>query len=163
MTLACLSPACITRLPELLIVRPLGDRDCILASVRRTLFFALATLLAHIAVIAFLGTSPGGVLFSNLLGLFACGYAALVCFIRMRQSSGFPRRFWSLIATGYSLWSAGQLIFTYYEAIEHRTIPTLSPTDVPYLAYYLPLSVALLLTSEETPRMDWVRTLDLAL
>src|SRR6266496_5456790 len=160
MALIWATPARATRcLPRDIRFRGLRLR---LASAHTTVFFALAAILAHITIIAFLGTSPAGVLFSNLLQLFACGYAAFVCFIQMRRSSAFPRRFWSLIATAYLLWSAGQLILTYYEAIEHRTIPTLSPSDVPYLGYYLPLAFALLLTSEKAPGKDWVRALDLS-
>src|SRR6266487_2640674 len=154
------TPTCKTRcLPR--DIRSTGLRLRV-AFAHTTVFFALAAILAHITIIAFLGTSPAGVLFSNLLQLFACGYAAFVCFIQMRRSSGFPRRFWSLIATAYLLWSTGQLILTYYEAIEHRTIPAFSPSDVPYLGYYLPLAVALLLTSKQGPGKDWVRTLDLS-
>jgi PAS domain S-box-containing protein len=126
---------------------------------------AVAAIAVHCAGFIWLGTSPAGSLLSNATQATASGLAAVACYLASRRRTGYTCKFWNLMSGGYFLWTVGQMIFLYYENVLHRDIPPLSPTDIPYLASYLPMVAALILEprDEPSPRgVDWVRTLDFA-
>jgi len=129
---------------------------------RPIIIAALCVAAAHAAVLAGLGSSENGVLLSNLAQLSAAILTSTAAMMAGRASAGVVRRFWVLVSVSYVLWAAGQAILTYYESVLQQGIPSISAHDIPFLAYYLPLATALLLSEEEKRGVDWLRTLDLA-
>ncbi|MBI3406705.1 MAG: PAS domain S-box protein [Acidobacteria bacterium] len=122
----------------------------------------LALFVMHAAGIYFLGTTPGGVVLSDILQTIASVLATAVCFGISRQARGTERRFWGLLSASCGFWALGQSILSYYEVILGRSVPSLSPTDIPFLGFYLGLIAALFLSPDKNRKMDWVRTLDFA-
>jgi diguanylate cyclase (GGDEF)-like protein/PAS domain S-box-containing protein len=70
---------------------------------------------------------------------------------RARGCEGPARRFWRLLGAGVLSWSAGQVVWTWYESVLHRVVPVPSPADVGYLGLPLLAAVALLSLSVAAP------------
>ena len=87
----------------------------------------------------------------------------MVCIRSGRRLRGRPGRFWLLLGLGFSCWALGQVLILRYVNILHVAIPAIALSDVPFLAFYLPVFAALFPEMEEDEsRVDWARTLDLA-
>lgn len=71
---------------------------------------------------------------SNLLQLAASAAAAHGAWTASRRASAPSRRAWTFLAMSAVCWSAGQAIWTYFEEVLGRAVPTPSLADVGYLA-----------------------------
>lgn len=133
---------------------------------RRPLLAAPVLICAlHLASALTLGTSPWGSLVSNSLQLAAGVMAAWMSFGASRRSTGFARRFWTLVGAAFVIWSAGQSTYIYHENWMGERVPQPSWTHFLFRLYGAPLLIALLITQEEDqdPRgHDWQRILDAA-
>ncbi len=133
---------------------------------RRPLLAAPVLICAlHLASALTLGTSPWGSLISNSLQLAAGVMAAWMSFGASRRSTGFARRFWTLVGAAFVIWSAGQSTYIYHENWIGERVPQPSWTHFLFRLYGAPLLMALLITQEEDqdPRgYDWQRILDAA-
>ena len=79
-------------------------------------------------------------------GLFAIALTAgLAALRRARTGPRAEQRFWWLLGAGVLSWSAGQLVWTWYESVLGREVPFPSPADVGYLGLP-PLAAAALLS-----------------
>src|SRR6187549_1285072 len=124
----------------------------------------LAIVALHLLSVLTLGTSPAGSLVSNALQALAAATAALLSFFASRRSLGFARRFWTLVAVAFAVWTAGQAMFMYHENWLGQRVPQPSWSHFLFRLYGAPLLMALLITHEEgEPRgHDWQRILDAA-
>jgi len=86
---------------------------------RKPLILAATLVGAQILQVLFLGVSPAGVFFANLLEIAASAFAALMCFQASRRALGMARPFWILVGCGMAAWSFANLGWTYYESILH--------------------------------------------
>lgn len=117
----------------------------------------------HLAFALTLGTSPRGSLASNSLQAAAGVLAALSSFGASRRSTGFARRFWTLVAIAFVIWTSGQATYIYHENWIGERVPQPSWTHFLFRLYGAPLLMALLISREEReePRgYDWQRILD---
>ena len=76
---------------------------------------ALFILLGHVFSIVYLGTTALGSLLGNILQISASFLAAAMGFRAARNSSGFSRSFWNLVAVGFGMWGLANIGWTYYE------------------------------------------------
>ena len=68
------------------------------------------------------------------LGLTAApAVAGFACVVRARHSSGRDRRAWYLLGASAFSWSAGMVIWSYYELVAGRAVPFPSLADAGYL------------------------------
>jgi len=131
---------------------------------RRLLALAGLILAAHAATTVALGGSPAGALASNLFQLAASLTAALQCIDASRRSTGYARRFWSLIATAFGIWGAAQTSYTYQESYMGLDVPQPSWTHFLFRLYGAPLVMGLLIAPEEDEDRspDWQQVFDFA-
>jgi diguanylate cyclase (GGDEF)-like protein len=109
-------------------------------------FVAVHALLATIAaawLLSNLGGTATTILFTNVSQALTSLYAALACLwtAAKADSGSRVRRGWALLGAGALCWSAGQLIWTWYENVEGIAVPFPSLADIGYLAL-VPLTVA---------------------
>ena len=118
----------------------------------------------HLASVLALDPSSSGSLASNLLQAAAAGLAALLSLLASRRSKGFVRRFWTLVAVAFAIWTAGQATYIYHENWIGEGVPQPSWTHFLFRLYGAPLVMALLIAhEEESPHgHDWQRILDAA-
>ena len=98
----------------------------------------------------------------NVLQL-STGLTAAICgFLMARRHSGPQRRWRLLIAVGMACWTAGQLVWSWYQLFENRGLPSPSLADVGYLllpVFVLPALLVLATAREEpSPRPAHVGT-----
>jgi len=131
---------------------------------RKSLGVALLIVLAHAAVVLILGTTPAGSLASNLLQALAGATAALASFGAARRSHGLARRFWTLVAIAFLIWTTGQATYTYHENWLGQRVPQPSWTHFLFRLYGAPLLMALLIAQDEEDKggHSWQRVLDAA-
>ena len=79
---------------------------------------------------------------SCLLALAGC--------LRAWRRGGPAARGWRMMAVAVAVWSAGQVLWTYYGFSRHHVYPFPSLADAGYLGYSLPLIAALLLFPRST-------------
>jgi len=79
-----------------------------------------------------------------------------------RRSTGFSRRFWTLVAVAFFVWTVGQATYIYHENWIGERVPQPSWTHFFFRLYGAPLVMALLIAHEEEDpgRHDWQRILD---
>lgn len=119
----------------------------------------------HLASVLILGTSPEGSLVSNLLQAAAGIMAAFMSFRASRHSTGFARRFWTLTAAAFVIWTAGQATYVYHENWMGERVPQPSWAHFLFRLYGAPLVMALLIGHEEEEDLrghNWQRILDAA-
>lgn len=118
----------------------------------------------HVLSATLLGTSPRGSLASNVLQFTASLLAALACLGASKRSRGLARRFWVMVAVAFSIWTLGQITYTYHENWLGQRVPQPSWTHFFFRLYGAPLVMALLIAHEEenTRGYDWQRILDAA-
>ena len=131
---------------------------------RKSLGVALLIFVAHTAAVLILGTSPVGSLASNLLQALAGATAALASFGAARRSAGLARRFWTLVAIAFLIWTTGQATYTYHENWLGQRVPQPSWTHFFFRLYGAPLLMALLIAQDEEDKggRSWQRILDAA-
>jgi diguanylate cyclase (GGDEF)-like protein len=116
-----------------------------------------------VAVVAALVAVNGAAIFGDRIALWVddalqlgTGLTAAVCgFVVARRYTG-PQRWWRLlIAVGMAGWSGGQLVWSWYQLIENRGLPSPSLADVGYLLLPVCALPALLVlgTARERPEL----------
>src|SRR5436305_4660893 len=102
---------------------------------------------AHVVVLR-AGDGGNGPALSNalqlvaaLLGVVACAYAAA----RIR---GFFRVFWWCVAASVALWATAQAGWLYHEDVLHEVVPTISPINILFFFFFIPVGVLLFLPDE---------------
>jgi PAS domain S-box-containing protein len=125
---------------------------------------ALAVIVAHAAVLAFLGRTPPGPLLSNLAMVVVGTLAACSGLRAAARGRGFSRTVFRLLAVSLGLWTAAQVSWTVTENVFRAQVPEPSLTHLLFRFSGAPLIMALLLDEEglvaSTP--DWARVLDFA-
>ncbi len=130
---------------------------------RVALALSLAVLAAHAGSLFLLASTSLAEVVSDLIQLAAALLAALAYGLAAARARGFVRRFCLLLAVSFTLWSGGQLALMYYTAYLGVNVPGLTPSDVPFLAAYLPLLAVIVMDGRTQPRrFHWIRTLDFA-
>ncbi len=132
-----------------------------MTSRRYFLLVAGALLVAHAAVLKWLGDARSGPLLSDTIQLLL-GLITFVASLRaMRRSQTLGRLFWKLSAIAFLLWCVGQALGVYYGSYLNLTTRSLWFVDIFYVAWPAPLVMCLFLDSEEEPEgAHWRRLLD---
>src|SRR5436190_110535 len=88
--------------------------------------------------------------------------AATACFQTANRASGFARRFWRLMGIAFALYSAGQVLATYYDSVLHASLTEWWPSDILFLYHVALMAMALFLSddSAESRVYRWQRWLD---
>src|SRR2546430_16557987 len=71
--------------------------------------------------------------------------AAAACFQTANRASGFACRFWRLMGIAFALYSAGQVLATYYDSVLHASLREGCPSDVLFLFHWAPMALPLFL------------------
>ena len=122
---------------------------------------ALAVVLCHVLSAAFLGPSPLGSLFGNILQIFSSFLAAGLCFRAARKSPGFSQSFWTLIGFGMGMWGVADLGWTYYEVVLHNEPPPGSMIRFLFDTHGMFFVMAIFLNQQKTnSRVELEETLD---
>lgn len=135
--------------------------------VRPLLITAFLILVGHVLTTLFLGARPPGALASNLFQIAAAVTASLLAGDASRRGTGLSRRFWSLVAAAFVIWSLAQASFAYEEWLG-REVSQPSWTHFLFRLYGAPLLMALLIVEEgrgarekrSDAGPDWQHTLD---
>ncbi|MEV8508858.1 GGDEF domain-containing protein [Actinoplanes sp. NPDC051475] len=101
----------------------------------------VAALIAAAWLFTTAGGSAATALFANIAEAVAPLYAAIACARTARRTQGLPRRAWAMLGLGALSWSAGQVIWTWYEHVQSVEVPFPSIADAGFLAL-VPLTVA---------------------
>jgi two-component system cell cycle sensor histidine kinase/response regulator CckA len=130
---------------------------------RLLLCIALALFLLHAVVLTAAESKSATSLLSNLIQ-FAFGLlAAVSAAYASQQINRFGKHFWLLISAGFFVWSAGQLMVTYYDSIRHIPLQEPWPSDVVFFLSMAPAFMALFIDTERGLEWkNWPRILDLA-
>ena len=118
-------------------------------------------VLTHVAVIALIGPSWRGALFSNTIQLGLGILAILVALQTSRGCARLGRHFWALASISYGLWTAAQAMGTYSESFHPGFALWL--TNFLFSSWYVPIGLTLLLTEDSHfVGFDWLRAIDLS-
>jgi len=130
---------------------------------RLLLCIALALFLLHAVLLMAAPSKSATPLLSNSIQ-FAFGLlAAVSAAYASRQMNRFGRHFWLLISAGFLVWSAGQLMVTYYDNIRHIPLQEPWPSDVIFFLSMAPAFMTLFMDTERGLEWkNWPRILDLA-
>ncbi len=126
---------------------------------RAVMAVSITLWLAHVALVAALGTRPPGPVLSDVLQFVLGG--ALVCaiFLAARRSEGLSRSFWRLAAAAYIPWLIAQGVGLSNDF--HPTEFAAWISNLLFCFWFAPLAMALFLDPErETGRVDSVMVLD---
>ena len=125
-------------------------------------FIALTLFLLHVILLLAVPSWSAAPLFSDLIQ-FACALlAAIACLFASRRMEGFGKHFWLLISSGFFVWSAAQLLVTYYEDILRAPLQGPWPSDVIFFISMAPPFLALFLDADRGFQWkDWPRIFDL--
>jgi two-component system, cell cycle sensor histidine kinase and response regulator CckA len=124
---------------------------------RKIFVLSAVALGCHFVALAFHSALASAVIEFILIAL-----AAAACFQAAGRASGFARRFWRLMGIAFVLYSAGQVIATYYDSVLHASLLEWWPSDVLFLYHVAPMAMALFLAddSAESRVYRWQRWLD---
>ncbi len=124
---------------------------------RKILVVAALALGCHFVALAVHSALASGIIEFILIVL-----AAAACFHAANRASGFARRFWRLMGIAFALYSAGQVLATYYDSVLHASLTEWWPSDVLFLYHVAPMAMALFLAddSAESRVYRWQRWLD---
>ena len=129
------------------------------------LALSVAGLLAVLLFAAIEGIrSPATrLLFSDLLQGTIILWAAYCSVHVARNSSGYLRQLWTLLASALFLGTAAQALETYYQSIVHAPNLTPWPSDILFSLWVLP-AVMMLVSwpAEKSSGIDWLQVLDFA-
>ncbi|HKV62060.1 MAG TPA: PAS domain S-box protein [Candidatus Acidoferrum sp.] len=124
---------------------------------RKILVAAAVALAGHLVAIGVHSVIVGSIIEFVLLVL-----AVVACLEAAGRASGFARRFWRLMAIGFGIYAAGQVLATYYDSVLHASLVEWWPSDVLFLYHVAPMVLALFLAddSAESRVYRWQRWLD---
>ncbi|HYL84812.1 MAG TPA: ATP-binding protein [Candidatus Angelobacter sp.] len=131
--------------------------------VGRRLFslIALTLFLLHAALLLAARSWSVTPLLSDSLQFFCALLAAVSCLYASRRMEGFGKQFWLLISAGFFIWSAAQLLVTYYEDIVRAPLHAPWPSDIVFFISMAPAFLALFIDSEHGFQWkDWPRIFD---
>jgi diguanylate cyclase (GGDEF)-like protein len=130
-----------------------------LARSRIVMAVAAALWLAHVAVVALLGTRPPGPLLSDILQ-FVLGVALIYSIsLASGRSEGLARSFWRLATVAYVAWLVAQGFSVYFHFYPSDILSWAS--NLLFSFWFAPLAMALFLDPErETGRLDALMALD---
>ena len=116
-------------------------------------------LLAHIAMVAVLGTKPPGPFLSDLMQ-FTLGTVLLYAvFEASRRSEGLARSFWRLTAAAYSFWLIAQGLSVYNDLAASPFVSWIN--NLLFCFWFVPLAMAMFLDPEhEAGHLDALVALD---
>src|SRR6185312_7154871 len=108
------------------------------------------------------GLVAGGSLGSNLAQMCAAGLAVVSCVLAVRRTRGFARRFWSLMATSFLLWTVAQAGWIYSNNLLHQADAAFWVRAL-FFFYLAPMALALFLPADPVNADSrWTFYLDLA-
>ncbi len=122
---------------------------------------AASIVVLHLWVLANLGTSREGVLWSNALQLGSSLLAAAAFTAAAYRGRGFVRDTCALTALSFGLWSVAQSGWLYHEAVEGRAVRAESPVNVLFFFAFAPLIAAVFLPLRPQKKEEiWPLALD---
>ena len=129
------------------------------------LALAVAGLLTALLLFVVVGIPAPAASFklSDLLQTAIVLWAAFCSYHAARQSSGYLRQLWTLLAAALFLAAAAQGLETYYQSFAHA--PTLTPrfSDILFILWVTPAVMMLLpRPAEDSGAIDWQQVLDFA-
>jgi PAS domain S-box-containing protein len=129
---------------------------------RLLLCIALALFFLHAVVLTAVPSKSVTSLLSDSIQV-AFGLLALVSTVyASRRTNRFGKHFWLLISACFLLWTAAQLMATYYNNFAHLPLQTPWPSDVVFFVCMAPAFMALFLDTERGLEWkNWPRILDL--
>jgi PAS domain S-box-containing protein len=124
---------------------------------RKVVIIAVALLACHVLVLAL-----HRALLSSLVELALAAVAAAAAYQAAQRARGFARRFWRLVGVSFTVYTLGQLFYTYYDTILHASPLIWWPSDALLLLYVAPMAMALFLgdDSAEASAFSSQRKLD---
>jgi PAS domain S-box-containing protein len=129
---------------------------------RLLLCIALALFLLHAVVLTAAPSRSAASLLSNSIQLAFGLLAAVTTAYASRRMNRFGKHFWLLISAGFLVWSAGQLMVTYFDSIRHNALQEPWPSDVVFFLSMAPAFMALFIDTERGLEWkNWPRILDL--
>jgi diguanylate cyclase (GGDEF)-like protein len=128
---------------------------------RRVINLAAAgvLLLAHVVVVAALGTNPPGPILSDMIQLFLGALVIWAVVDASQRSEGWTRSFWRLTAMAYSLWLVAQGLSVYNDAAGSAAVAWMG--NLLFCFWFAPLAMAMFLDPEhEGATLDALVALD---
>ncbi len=107
---------------------------------RKVVVLAVVLLACHVLVLAL-----HYALLSNLVELALAAVTAAAAYQTSRRARGFARRFWRLIGVSFTVYTLGQVFYTYYDSILHASPLIWWPSDALLLFYVAPMVMTLFL------------------
>src|SRR5205809_6747287 len=128
-----------------------------MATSRKILVVSALALACHFAALA-----VHSALASSIIEFVLIVLTAAACLQASGRASGFARRFWRLMGIAFALYSAGQVLATYYDSVLHASLKDWWPSDVLFLYHVAPMAMALFLSDDsvESRVYRWQRWLD---
>jgi diguanylate cyclase (GGDEF)-like protein len=121
---------------------------------------AAILLLAHIGVVATLGTVAPGPLISDIIQLVLGGVLVVACIEASRRSEGLPRSFWRLAAAAYVVWLSAQGLSVYIDLFTARHGAQWI-SNMLFCFWFVPLAMAMFLDpDDEAGGLDALVALD---
>ena len=96
-------------------------------------FCLVAGLFSAAWVLARLGGTYAAATFCNLAEVTTALFATYACLRAARGLTGPARRAWAMLGIGMLSWTAGQLVWTWYESVRQTEVPFPSLADAGYL------------------------------
>ena len=116
-------------------------------------------LLAHIGVIATLGTNSSGPIYSDFIQLALGGLVLFSVVDSSRRAEGFARSFWRLTATAYSVWTVAQALGVFNDFAHSSALGWI--TNMMFCFWFVPMAMALFLDPEHAAgKLDSIMALD---
>ena len=127
---------------------------------QRTVVIVTSLLwLAHVGVVAFLGTNGSGPLVSDLIQ-FALGSVLIYAVVEAsRRSEGMALSFWRLTAVAYTVWFVAQGLSVYNDLLPTPAVAWTN--NLLFSFWFAPLAMAMFLDPDnEAGKLDTLVTLD---
>ena len=127
--------------------------------------FVVAGVLTVLLLFVVEGSSAPArsLLLSDLLQTAIALWATYCSFRVARRSSGYLRQLWMLFAGALFLFSAAQVLETYYQSLVHASSLTPWPSDILFILWATPaLMMFLPRPAEDSSEVDWQQVLDFA-
>ena len=131
--------------------------------VRRVyLFLAPLLFFVQVGILLAARTPSAASLPSNCMQGACALLAAISAYEAARRSTHFAKHFWLLVSSGFFIWTAAQVLATYYDSIAHYALQQPWPTDPIFFVSMAPALMTLFIDPERGVRSkDWPRLLDL--
>jgi PAS domain S-box-containing protein len=128
-----------------------------LGASRKVVVLAVALLACHVLVLAL-----HRALLNNLVELALAALTAAAAYQTAQRVRGFARRFWRLIGVSFTIYTLGQVFYTYYDSILQASPLIWWPSDALLLFYVAPMVMTLFLgdDSAEASAFSSQRKLD---